>query len=486
MTNRGSETSSRPSADQGEDRHILADDRLGRLLFSMSAPAIVGMFVMALYNIIDTIFVGRRVGAMAIGGLTVAFPIQMFIMSVGFSFGLGGASVISRALGEGRPDKARRAYGNVVLTVVVLAMALTVFGLVNLTALLKIFGATESILPLAREYVSITLFGVVFLSFTIASNNVIRSVGHARMAMMVMIAPAVLNIFLDWLLVFVLDMGVRGAALGTVISQVSMALWLAWYIAFVPGPLHLNWRDLQFHFATVREIFGIGFSGFVYGASRSLIVGFLINVVGEYGRTLGENGASLAISAFGVIDKLLRFAFMPVLGISKGLQPIAGFNYGALRYDKARRVISLALANSSILAILGFLALFSFPQFWFSLFTTDERLIQIGSHALRIMVVGLPFVGIHMTTPTVFRALGKATPSIVLSMTRWFLILLPLVLVMPRLLGLNGVWLAYPAADVLSAGVAVLFLRHQMRVLRERHEGLREPHIVLASAPAGE
>ena len=468
-----------PNPRVGKREHVLADDRLGRLLFTMSGPAIVGMFVMALYNLIDTMFVGWSVGATAIGALTIAFPIQMFIMSVGFSFGLGGASVVSRALGEGDPEKAHRAYGNVVLTVIGLAVILSAIGMLNLTALLNIFGATEEILPYAQQYVSITLFGVVFLSFTISSNNVIRAVGFARMAMMVMVTPAILNIFLDWLLVFKLDMGVRGAALGTVIAQVTMALWLAWYVAFVPGPLHLHWRDLRFDFPLIREIFGIGLSGFVYGASRSLVFGFLNNVVGNYGGTL-------AVSAFGVIDKLLRFAFMPVLGIAKGLQPIAGFNYGALRYDKARRVISLALANSTGLAFLGFVALFAVPQLWFRLFTKDPELIRIGSHALRIMVIGMPFVGIHMTTPTVFRALGKVAPSLVLSMTRWFLVLLPLVWLMPKFYGLEGVWLAYPAADALAACVAGLFLTHQMRVLHEHETGVRAPHIELEPAPAGE
>ncbi|MBN2461846.1 MAG: MATE family efflux transporter [Candidatus Cloacimonetes bacterium] len=437
---------------------ILADENILRLLLNLSAPATIGMITMALYNLVDTIFVGRGVGPLAIAGLAIVFPFQMLVLALGQMIGMGAASIISRSLGAEDKERAEKALANMILSTSVFGITLAVSGNIFLSPLLRAFGATEAIMPYSREYLQVILMGTVFHIFLISSNNVIRAEGRAAIAMGTMIVSAVLNIILDPVFIFVLKMGVRGAAIATVISQAVAAGYIIGFFKSGISELQLRQRFLKPDWEILREKFAIGLSAFVRQAAGSIFI-IVVN------HSLAYYGTDLTLAAFGVIHRLLRFTIMPVFGIAQGMQPIVGYNYGARRPALARKAISLATWGATIMAITGFILLFAFPATLIAIFTDNRELIATGSKALRIIVCVQPLIGVQIIGATTFQALGKALPSLFLSMSRQLLFLIPLLLILPRLLALNGVWLAFPLADIMSFFITLIILIPQLKKL---------------------
>jgi len=418
------------------------------------------MVINALYNMVDTIFVGRWVGTLAIGALAVAFPLQMLVHTIGQTIGTGGASVISRRMGAGNSNEAGLALGNMLLMALILGLLFLLFGSLAIVPLLKLCGTTEMMMPYAVDYFQIFLFAAPFLIMNMTCANAIIAEGNAKVAMLTMAMGAVLNIILDPIFIYFLDMGVRGAAVATTISIALSCLFFLRYFLRGQSEIPVGRGFLHFRFVLVREILAIGSPAFAREGAMSVTLGLLNNALRIYG---GE----VAIAAFGVIFRVFAFIFMPLFGLTIGLQPIVGFNYGAGRYQRVKRSIWLGCVVSTIATTTGFLVIMIFPGFVIKLFTSDPELIELGRKALRLMIVTIPLAGVQVIGSGIFQALGKSVQALLLTLSRQVLVLIPLVLIMPQLFGLNGVWLSFPAADIISFSITLAFLITTVRKLPE-------------------
>ena len=443
-----------------EHSELLAKERIGKLLFKLSAPAMVGMLVQAMYNIVDTIFVGRAVGFMGIAGLTIVFPIQILVMAFAQTIGIGGASIISRSLGSGDMERAHKTFGNVISLVILISAAVMLIGGLYLEPVLRIFGATESILPYAAEYLGIILFGTFFFVLAVACNNAARAEGNAKVAMNTMLISAGLNLVLDPIFIFGLNMGIRGAALATVLAQGSMSLYLIYYFLSGRSTLILRVENLKIIPNIFRETMAIGASSFTRQASASIMVVIINNSLAFY-------GGDLTIAVFGVINRLLMFAFMPMFGIVQGLQPIIGFNFGAGNPDRVRKAIQMSILVTTGMSVVAFLSFMLFPEVLIRLFSSEQELIQLGTEAIRIITLALPLVGFQLIGASIYQALGKPLPALILSISRQVLFFIPAVLLLPLYFNLQGVWMAFPAADILAFIVTYFLVRGEMRLLKE-------------------
>lgn len=442
----------------------------------MALPATVAMGVNALYNLVDTIFIGRGVGALAIGGVGIAFPVQILFLAVALMVGIGSASVISRMLGKGNEERAARAVGNAVVMIFILSSLLAGGVAIFLDPILRILGATEELLPYAREYLVTILPGAPFLATAIASNHIVRSEGKAKTAMAIMLVGAGLNIILDPIFIFGFGLGVRGAALATVTAQfVSFLLAVSFY-ATDRSALPIRLKHLRLQWSVIPEVTALGLAPFVRQFGQSLFIIIVNNALGTF-------GDELAISAFGVIHKLLIFALMPLVGIAQGFQPIAGYNYGARKMARVRKVVRLANATAVAISFVYFAMVMLFPRTIFSIFTSDPELLAIGSEAMRIVLIAIPLIGMQIIGAVFFQAVGKALPSLILSMSRQIILLIPLVLILPRFFGVYGVWAAFPTADVVATTVTLIWLRAEMKKLHilgcqeepHLHDGCPDP-----------
>jgi len=426
----------------------LDDKNIGRLLVKLSVPATIGMLVMSLYNVVDTIFIGQGVGTYGIGGVVLSFPIQMIVGALGQMIGIGGASLFSRSLGEKNMDKARRTLGTVVASVLSVGATVTIIGYLKLDDLLRLFGATDTLLPYAREYLSIVLAGVLFHSLAMALNNMARAEGKAKVAMTTMILSAVINMILDAVFIFGFNMGIKGAALATLIAYISAAFFLVIFFQSGKSVLHLRLKEISFDLTILREVLAVGVASFIRQTAMSLLV-IIFN------RKLGILGGDIAIAVFGVVMRLLMFIFTPIMGIAQGLQPVAGFNYGAKRFDMMKKSVVLATMASTIIAISGTLLIILFPEVCLRLFSHDTELINQGRIALRYIILAFPLVGFQVMGATLFQATGKALQNLILTLARQLLLLIPLVLILPHFFQLKGLWLAFPIADTLGFFLAV-------------------------------
>jgi putative MATE family efflux protein len=442
---------------------ILASDRIGRLLFRLSVPAMIGMITMALFNVVDTIFVGRGVGPLGIAGVTIVFPIQMFVMSMAQLIGIGGASIVSRALGAHDPERAERTMGTMMLSSLLIGTVIVAFGYLFTDRILALFGATEAIRPYARDYLMIMLIGNFFFPYALASNNVIRAEGRAGYAMITMLISAILNIILDPIFIFWLDMGVSGAAIATVISKGVTAIWVTLYFFTGKSMVRYRLRNFRFYRKITGEIFAIGTASFVRLIATSILVVVVNNI-------LARMGGDLYIAVMGIVLRLLQFFTMPILGVAQGLQPIAGYNYGAGRYDKTKRAVKIALLAATAISIFGFFLLFLFARWSLVLFTKDTALIESGIWPLRYVTLLFPIIGAQIIGASTFQAIGKAVHSIILSICRRALVLIPLLFILPKLIGISGVWIAFPISDAVSFVLTITLLVLQLREFADKHE----------------
>ena len=459
----------------GKRSEMLAKEKVGKLLYKLSLPAIVAMMAHALYNVVDTIFVGKGVGTLGIGGIAIIFPIQMAIMAVGQTIGMGGASRISRRMGARDPDGAALTFGNVLILAEIVGVTLLVLGLLAMDPLLGLFGATEAILPYSREYFQIIILAVPVQTFAMASNDAIRAEGNAKVAMLAMMIGSGLNILLDPLFIFVMDMGIRGAAIATVISISITSLFLLGYLTSGRSEIPMGFRYLRLKGNIVREILTVGSPSFVMAIAFSFTIALVNN-------TLRAFGGSVEIAAFGVIHRMFSFIFMPIMGLTQGMQPLVGFNYGARQFHRVRRGVRLTGMASVVISSTGFLAVLLFPESIMRAFTNDAALVQVGKEALKYCMLGLPLAGFQIIGGGLFQALGKPIPALILSLSRQALILIPLMTILPRFIGLKGVWISFPTADSLSFVLALFLIFWAMRrllpgseVSEAPVEGLRVP-----------
>jgi len=437
------------------------------LLLRFSLPAIVGMLVNAIYNVVDRIFIGQGVGPLGLAGATIAFPLMLVQMAFAMLIGLGASALVSLRLGEGKRDEAERILGNAAGLLVGISLVLSALGLSFLTPLLRLFGASETVLPYARDYSSVILLGTAFQALGMGMNNFIRGEGNPRTAMATMLLGAVLNTVLDPLFIFVFGMGVKGAAIATVISQAASAAWvLAYYLG---GKSHLKLRlaNLAPRKAIVLPILAIGVAPFSMQIASSVMNSLMNNQLRRY-------GGDLAVGAMGILFSVATFFLMPIFGLNQGSQPIVGFNYGAKAYGRVRSAARLAIGAATTFLAAGFALIQLFPGAFVGLFSgSSAELRALGVHAIRIYFLMLPLIGFQVVAASYFQAVGKPRHAMLLSLSRQVLVLIPLILVLPLRFGLEGLWMAPPIADFLSSLLTGFFFLRELRGLtKSEKEGL--------------
>ncbi|KGX93779.1 multidrug transporter MatE [Pontibacillus halophilus JSM 076056 = DSM 19796] len=436
----------------------LGSEPIPKLLWRLSVPAMIGMIVMALYNVVDTIFIARGVGIIGVAGVSISFPVMMIMMAISGAVGIGGASVISRRLGSNRAEDANEVLGNILIMVIAVSVISFIGAFTFVEPLIRLFGATDEMLPYATDYIFPIMVGSIFFTFAFTSNNIIRSEGNARFAMITMIVPAILNIILDPIFIFGLDMGVRGASLATVISQASVTILVIRYFTSGKSTLQVGLQYLRPNFRLMREVIGIGLPAFVrqVGGSAMMIA---INAM------LIRFGGQFEVGVFGIVQKVTMFTIMPMLGVLQGMQPIVGYNYGAQQYARLREIIWLGLRVATVMSTIVFIVMMVIPHYFMMIFTGDEATIETGANALRIMYMAFIVIGAQIISGGLYQSLGLAKPALILSISRQVMFLIPLVLILPYIggLGVTGVWLAFPIADGLAFILTVVLL------YRDRH-----------------
>lgn len=434
---------------------MLGEEHISKLLVKFSIPAIIGMMVTAIYNVVDRIFLGNGVGQLAIGGVYLNLPIVLSMMAFSMLVGLGGNSIASIRLGQNRKDQAEKILGTSFSLIILISVTLSVLLYFNLERLLVLFGASETILPYAKEYGEILVLFGPFNMIGFALNNFIRGEGNPKVAMATMFIGAISNIILDYVFIFIFDMGVKGAALATGIGQFLSFLWTIRYFTIGKSLLKIVPKDMKLETYYIKEIISLGITPFSMQLVFSLVsVGF--------NHQLQKYGGDLATSSMAIIDSIGQLVFMPIFGINQGLQPIVGFNYGAKKYRRVQNALRLSLKYATIYLSLGWLVMMLFPETLVGVFVKDsasfEAIKPIAVPGLRIynsmtFMLGFQFVGSGL-----FQSIGKARVGFILSMTRQLIFLMPLLFILPIFLNINGIWTAMAVSDLLSTLVTTYFL----------------------------
>ncbi len=439
----------------------LGEERVSKLLWQFSLPAIAGTVVSSLYTIIDRAFLGNVVGPDAIAGISLCMPVGFVIMAFGVLLGIGSGALVSIRLGEQRREDADLILGNAVALIVVVSLVLTVGFLLALDPLLRVFGASARTLPYARQFLRVILLGSFFQYTAFGLNAVIRAEGNPRIAMLTVFINAGLNIVLDAIFIWGLGLAVTGAAVATVIAQGVSACWTLLHFRSRRSVLKLRAASLRLRWSVVRPALAIGLAPCVMHLAAS-VVHLLIN------RGLARHGGDVALGAYGVIGALSMFILMPVFGLNQGAQPIIGFNYGAGRVARVRETLRLSVLAATAVMSAGFLVAQLFPGALVHAFARDELVATVGARGMRICLLMMPVVGFQVVGASFFQSIGKARTSLVLTLLRQVLILIPLLVLLPRLLGLDGVWAAGPIADL---GAALLTGGALLRELRRMGTG---------------
>lgn len=445
----------------------LGTDSISSLLIKQAVPASIGILVMSLNMIVDTIFVGRWIGPKAISAITVVVPVTFFIAAIGLAIGIGGSSVLSRALGANDHRKALRVFGNQTTLTFFTSGILAVLGLVFQNYLIEFFGADESFKDLALTYYRIVLYGIVMLSMCMMGNNVIRAEGKPKFAMYAMLLPAVGNIFMDYLLIKVFDMGMAGAAWATFISYFICFAFIFWFFV-AKSELRLNLRSFFLKRSIVNEINALSFVTLARQGTIAILTILLNNVLITY-------GDALDVASYGIISRMLMFALFPVIGVNQGFLPIAGFNYGAKKFERVRESINTSIKYSGILALFIFATIMLFSSEIVSVFLSNsesldadtladnQEILRRTPTALRWVFAATPVIIIQLIGASYFQAIGRAVPALLLSLTKQGFFLIPLLLILPPFMGVFGVWIAFPIADVLSTIVTGYYLHKAVK-----------------------
>lgn len=421
---------------------------------------------MSLNMIVDTIFVGRWIGPLAISAITVVIPVTFFIAAIGLAMGIGGSSVLSRALGSGDDNKALRVFGNQITLTLFISGLLASLGLIFQDTLIEFFGADDSFREMALTYYRIVLYGIVMLAMCMMGNNVIRAEGKPRFAMYAMILPAIGNIGMDYLLINVLGYGMEGAAWATFASYAICFLFILWFF-IAKSELRIVSECLVLKKKIVREISGLSAVTLARQGVISVLTVLLNNVLISY-------GDALDVATYGIISRMLMFALFPVIGVTQGFMPIASYNYGANQYDRVRETINTSILYAGGLALAIFVIIMLVPDFFVSWFISNsnadlqavadnETLMQRTPNALRWVFAATPVIVIQLIGAVYFQAIGKAVPALLLSLTKQGFFLIPLILILPNFFGVYGVWISFPIADVLSTLVTGYFLRKDVK-----------------------
>lgn len=449
--------------DKDREKRLAGED-IKKLLISFSIPSMVGMLVNALYNIVDRVFIGKipGTGNLAITGIGLTFPIVTILLAFAMLVGVGAGATVSIRLGQKKKDEAEEILGNAFFLMIVINISLTILGLIFAEPILRGLGASEKTVGYALSYIRIILLGNVFNNVAFGLNNLIRAEGNPKISMYTMLFGAGLNTILDPIFIFVFGMGIEGAAIATVISQIGSAIWTLMYYFRGNSMLKIKKENFKLKSHIVKSIFAIGISPFAMQ-----LVASVVSAISN--RALSTYGGDTAVGAMTVISSVSMIFLMPIFGINQGAQPIIGYNYGAKNYKRVKDTLKYAIIGASSICILGFLAIQLFPEAIIKFFNNDAELIKVGTKGLKTYLFMLPIVGLQIVSSNFFQCIGKAKKSIFLSMTRQVIFLIPLLLVLPKFMELNGIWVAGPIADFLASLVTVLFLIYEIRRLNNKH-----------------
>lgn len=437
------------------------------LLVKFSIPAIIGMMVNALYNLVDRIFVGHGVGPVGLTAITISFPLMIIMMAFAMLIGVGANTLISIRLGQQKKEEAEQIVGNAFLLLVIISIVITAGGLFFMNPLLKLFGASEEAMPYAREFLTIILMGGIFQNIGFGMNNFIRGEGNPKIAAATMIIGAVVNTILNPIFIFVLGLGIRGSALATVISQAVSAAWVLYYFLGGKSLLKLQRKNLKIVGSIVGSILAIGSAPFAMQLAASVLSTILNHELVTY-------GSDIAVAAMGTVNSLSMLILMPIFGINQGAQPIIGYNYGAHNYDHVKKTLKYATIGATVVVLLGFVVTQLFPRQLISLFgESDEALIDVGARALRFFLAMLPIIGFQIVGANYFQAVGKPKQAMILSLSRQVLVLIPALLILPRFFELDGVFLAGPVADFVSSVITAIWLLWELKHLNAKHEEMQ-------------
>ncbi|MDU2063964.1 MAG: MATE family efflux transporter [Sporomusaceae bacterium] len=441
---------------------FLGEDPVSSLLWKFSLPAVTGMLVGALYNVIDSIFVGRGVNELALTAVTVAFPIMTILMAVGMLVGVGAATLVSLYLGQKKQDLAEKILGNAVTMMIFFVFITTSLALYFLDPLLiNVLGVTPEVLPYAHDFTSVILLGSVFFHVGFGLNNVIRAQGDPRTALATQVIAAIINGILNYIFIFHWNMGIKGSAFATICAQAFAAIWVMTYFIRGKGLLKLHMSDLKIKQKLMLSIMKLGLAPFSMQLGASAVMVVLNLQIQAY-------GGVLAVAAFGIVNRILMLVMMPVAGISQGSQPIMGYNYGAKQYDRVLETLSKAILISTLICLAGFAVVECFPGKIIAVFNEEPQLIALGSTGLQVFLCLMPIIGFQIIGANYFQAIGKAYYSILFNTLRQIIVLIPLVFLFSHLWGLTGIWAAGPVSDLASALVTAFCLRKDIKRLKSK------------------
>lgn len=440
----------------------MGQEKITKLLLQFSLPAIIGMLVNALYNVVDRIYIGniQEIGPLAIAGVGIVFPVMVFSFAFSILIGLGGATNISLALGQKKKSEAESYLGNsVILGVIVgtLIMALTLY---FMPYYIMKLGASNATAPYAEQYLRIVALGFPFATVGYVTNAAVRSDGNPKVSMITLLLGAVINIVLDPIFIFYFNMGVRGAATATIISQVISALWTILYFKSKYSGIKLLLKNMNLELHKIKNIFSIGAGPFILQLGSSTVNLVANNILRDY-------GGDIAVGSMTIVNSIVTFVLMPIFGINQGLQPILGYNYGAKLYLRVKEALTKAIIGAMTISTIGFLCIQFLSKYFIYIFTSDQALINSASFGLKIFTLMLPFVGFQIISSVYFQATGKPKTTMFLSLCRQVLFLIPSILIFSKLWGVTGVWIAVPFSDTLSVIVTYIMVHREIKNLKK-------------------
>lgn len=438
----------------------LGTESIGKLLTQYAIPAIIAMTASSLYNMVDSIFIGHGVGPLAISGLAITFPLMNLAAAFGSLVGVGASTFVSVKLGQKDYATAQQILGNVVSLNLIIGITFTVLTLLFLDPILYFFGASDATISYARDYMVTILLGNVVTHMYLGLNSILRSAGHPQKAMLATILTVIINTILDPIFIYTFEMGIRGAAVATILAQIISLCWLIKLFTNKEELLHLRRGIYRLRKVLVENIIGIGLAPFFMNLASCFIV-ILIN------KGLKQYDGDLAIGAFGIVNRIVFLFVMIVMGLNQGMQPIAGYNFGAQQYHRVNHVMKLTVIAATIVTTMGFLVGEFIPELAVSAFTTDQTLIQISAMGLRIVVMFFPIIGFQMVTSNFFQSIGMAKKAIILSLSRQVLILIPCLIILPLFWGADGVWFSMPISDITASLIAGVMLYKQFKKFKE-------------------
>ena len=434
----------------------LGTEKISKLLIKQAVPASIGILVMSLNMIVDTIFVGQWIGVLAIAAITVVLPIAFMISSIGMGIGIGGSSIISRALGNENSEKALLTFGNQISLTTILALLFVVLGNIYSTEILTLFGAKGAILDPAQAYFDVIIYGVPFLTFAMMGNPVIRAVGKPKFAMYAMLIPAVVNIALDILFIKYMHLGMYGAGLATAIAYASCGLFILYFFISNKSELKIIPKNFGLDFSIVNEIIRLGGVSIARQGTISVLM-----IVLNY--SLYKYGGEISISIFGIINRVMMFALFPIMGITQGFLPIAGYNYGAKKYDRVKETIQKAIVYGCVVAGFIYIMIVVFAKEIIGVFSTDATLLAATPRAMLLVFLASPIIAIQLIGSAYFQAAGKALPALFLTLLKQGFFLIPLAYILPMYYGVDGVWYSFAIGDILATIITYIVVRREIK-----------------------